>query len=75
MIIQNRDEAPTRKPEHPQVCMNKHQGYYAVVPADLLGYEHTIIDELISFAFDTLGVWRLEVRVFDETAAKALVEA
>jgi hypothetical protein len=71
LIIQNRDGILTKEPGH---CTNKRQSYYAVVPAYVLGRENTVIDELISFAFDTLGAWRLDVRVYDETATKALVE-
>jgi hypothetical protein len=45
------------------------------VPADLLDHENTVIDELISFAFDTLGAWHLDVRVYDRPATEALAEA
>jgi hypothetical protein len=75
MIIQNRDHAPTKEPGRSQIFRNKHQGYYAVVLADLLDCENTIIDELIGFAFDTLGTWHLEVRVHDKTGARALADA
>ncbi len=54
--------------------MNKCQGYYAAVPAYVLDRENTVIDELISFAFDTLGAWHLDVRVYNETASKVLVD-
>ncbi len=74
MIIQNRDGSLARAPGHRRLFMNKRQGYYAAVPAHLLDRENSVIDELISFAFGTLGAWRLDVRVYDETATKALVE-
>jgi hypothetical protein len=75
MIIQNLDDSPTKEPGRRKLFTNKQQGYYAAVPADLLDCRNTIIDELISFAFDTLGAWRLDVRIYDENAAKVLVEA
>jgi hypothetical protein len=46
-----------------------------MVPADLLDCENTIIDELIGFAFDTLGAWHLEVRVHDKIGTRALAVA
>jgi hypothetical protein len=75
MIIQNRGDAPTKEPGYRQFCANKPQHYYAAVPADLLDHENTVIDDLIGFAFGTLGAWHLDVRVYDATATKALVEA
>ena len=71
MIIQNRDGSLTKEPEH---RTNKHQSYCAMVPAHVLDHENTVIDELISFALDTLGAWRLDVRVYIEPATKASVE-
>jgi hypothetical protein len=73
MIIQNRNVSLTKEPGR-QLFANEYQGYYAAVPAHLLDRENNVIDELIDFAFDTLGAWRLDVRVYDETATKALVE-
>ena len=75
MIIQNPDDTPTQGPGRRQLFTNEQQGYYAAVPAGLLDCRNTIIDELIDFAFDTLGAWHLDVRVYDETATKVLVEA
>ena len=75
MIDQNRNVFATKEPGRRLLFTNKHQGYYAAVPADLLDYENSIIDELIGFAFDTLGAWHLDVRVYDRTATKAPVEA
>ena len=42
------------------------QSYYAMVSTAALSQEHSLIDELIGFAFDELGAWRLDVRVYDE---------
>jgi hypothetical protein len=69
--IQNRDGSLTKEPGH---RTNKRQGYYAAVPAHLLDRENSVIDELIGFAFDTLGACYLDMRVYDEAATKALVE-
>jgi hypothetical protein len=71
MIIQNRDGSHTKKPEY---RTNKPQGYYAAVPAHVLDRESSVIGELINFAFDTLGSWCLDVRVYDETKTKVLIE-
>jgi len=70
-MIQNRDSSVTRGPGH---CASERQGYYAAVPAHVLDHENNVIDELISFAFDTLGSRCLDVRVYHETAARAPVE-
>ena len=75
MRIENRNGFPTKEPGRRFFFTNEHQGYYAAVPADLLDHENSIIDELIGFAFDTLGARHLDVRVYEGTATKALVEA
>jgi hypothetical protein len=74
MIIQNRDCSLIKEPGQRRLLTNKRRDYYAAVPADLLDSENSVIDELIGFAFDTLGAWRLDVRVYIETATKALVD-
>jgi hypothetical protein len=74
MIIHHRNVSLTKEPGHRQLFTNERRGYYAAVPAHLLDRENNVIDELIDFAFDTLGAWRLDVRVYDETATKVLVE-
>jgi hypothetical protein len=66
VIIQNRDGSLTGEPGHRRLFKNKRPGYYAVVPAHLLDDQSSLIDRLISFAFDTLGARQLEVRVYDE---------
>jgi hypothetical protein len=75
MIIENRDGPLTKEPGHRQLVTNKRQSYYAVVPIDPVDHINTIIDKLIGFAFDTSGAWHLEVRVYDKTATRALVDA
>ena len=74
MIIQNPDSSLTKQLRYHRLLTNIRQGYYAAVPAHLLDPENRVIDELISFAFDTLGASRLNVRVYDETTIEGLVE-
>jgi len=68
MIIQNRDGSLARKPGR---HTPKRHAYYAAVPAHVLDCESSLIDELISFAFDTLGSCHLNVRIYDEAAPSA----
>jgi hypothetical protein len=75
VIIQNRDGSIVREPGHRRLFKNKHQSYYAAVPAHLLDEQSSLIDRLISFAFDTIGVGRLEVRVYDEPSSLAQCES
>jgi len=71
MLLQRNDgtcnDAPRPMPLLPPVP----QRYDAVVPAALLDAQGSLIEELISFAFDTLGVRHLEVRVIDLERAPA----
>jgi hypothetical protein len=66
VIIQNRDGSIIREQRHSRRTKNPDQSYYAAVPAQLLDEQSSLIDRLISFAFDTLGMGRLEVRVYDD---------
>jgi hypothetical protein len=34
-----------------------------------------VIDELIGFAFDSLGAWSLDVRVYDKAPATTLADS
>ena len=63
VIIQNRDGTLVREPDPRRLLPDKQKSYYAQLPEDLLDEHSNLIDRLISFAFDTLGVFRLEVRV------------
>ncbi len=63
MIIQNRDGSLTQEPNQRQLPKEKKPAYYAELPAHLLDEQSSVIDRIISFAFDTLGALRLEVRV------------
>jgi hypothetical protein len=75
VIIQNRDGSIAREPALRRLNKHKRQDYYAAVPAHLLDEQSSLIDRIIGFAFDTLGVRRLEVRVYDEPDALAQCEA
>jgi hypothetical protein len=74
VIIQNRDGSIAQEPGHRQLFAAKEPGYYAAVPAHLLNEQSSLIDRLISFAFDTLGADRLEVRVYDESNSLGQLE-
>jgi hypothetical protein len=75
VIIQNRDGSIAREPVHRRLNKYKRQGYYAAVPSHLLDEQSSLIDRIIDFAFETLGVSRLEVRVYDEPETLAQCEA
>ena len=74
MIIQNRDGSIAREPALRRLNKHTRQDYYAAVPAHLLDEQSSLIDRIIDFAFETLGVSRLEVRVYDETDTLAQLE-
>jgi hypothetical protein len=61
LIIQNRDGSLVHEQRH--LWPKKRPDYRVEVPASLLDEQGSLIDELINFAFDTLGALRLEVRV------------
>jgi hypothetical protein len=75
VIIQNRDGSIAQEPRHRRLFANRQPGYYAAIPSRLLDEQSSLFDRLISFAFDTLGTDRLEVRVYDEPNAPAQLEA
>jgi hypothetical protein len=72
VLIQNRDGSIDKEPGKRRLFKNKRQGYYAAVPAHLLDGQSSLIDRLISFAFDTLDAGRLEVRVYDASERQPL---
>jgi hypothetical protein len=75
VIIQNRDGSIAREPTLRRLNKHKRRDYYAAVPAHLLDEHSSLIDRIISFAFETLDVSRLEVRVYDEPDAPAQCDA
>jgi len=63
LIIQNRDGSlikESRKPRRPQPVS---PSYRVDFPAVLLDEQNSLIERIISFAFDTLGARQLDVRV------------
>ena len=63
MIIQNRDGSLVQEQRHPRPRQKRQPDYRAEVPAALLDEQSSLIEQIINFAFDTLGALRLEVRV------------
>ena len=65
MIIQNRDGSIVEENRHLEGSQHKRQSYCADLPASLLDEESSVIDRIISFAFDTIGARQLRLRVRD----------
>ena len=63
MIIQDRDGSLIKEPCKQQQTQLLSPSYRVVFPAALLDEQNSLIDRIISFAFDTLGAQRLDVRV------------
>lgn len=63
MIIQNRDGSLVHEHGRAVRTAGAERRYAAQIPADLLDEQGSVIERIISFAFDTLGARRLEVRV------------
>ena len=63
MIIQDRDGSLLKEPRRPRQNQLASPSYHVEFPAALLDEQNSLIDRIISFAFDTLGVQRLDVRV------------
>lgn len=64
LIIQNRDGSLVQEHEPKQRPATR-QRVYAEVEAPALQQQASLIDRLIAFAFDTIGVVHVEVRVLD----------
>jgi len=63
LIIQDRDGSLLKEPRKPQHNQLASSSYQVEFPAALLDEQNSLIDRIISFAFDTLGARRLDVRV------------
>ena len=63
MIIQNRDGSLVHDQRHLRSAEKRRPDYRADIPAILLDERSSLIDQIISFAFDTLGAMRLDLRV------------
>ena len=60
MQAQHHDRHLNQERDHPPL-----RRYSAVVPAHALDEQGCLIDELIRFAFDTLGAQHLDLRVYE----------
>jgi hypothetical protein len=63
VIFQCRAQITSQSHRHKRLLEPKQRSYFADVPAYLLEEPSNVIDQLMCFAFDTLGVCQLEVRV------------
>jgi hypothetical protein len=63
LIIQDRDGSLIKEPRKSRPNQLVSPSYRAEFPAALLDEQNSLIDRIISFAFDTLGAQRLDVRV------------
>ena len=63
MIIQDRDGSLIKEPPKRRYQQPAQSIYRAEVPAALLDEQSSLIDRIISFAFDTLGARQVDVRV------------
>ena len=65
MLAHNHDRHRDRNRAHPPPRHPGPRSYAAVVPAHALDEYGCLIDQLIHFAFDTLGAQHLELRVYE----------
>ena len=63
MIIQDRDGSLIKEPRKPRHQQPASPSYRVEFPAALLDEQNSLIERIISFAFDTLDARRLDVRV------------
>ena len=63
LIIQDRDGSLVKEPRKPRHQQHAPPSYRVEFPAALLDEQNSLIDRIISFAFDTLGARQLNVRV------------
>ena len=62
-MMQNCDGARIQESSHTPLLQRGARGYYAEVPAHLLDERSSLIEQLISIAFDVLDARHLVVRV------------
>jgi hypothetical protein len=65
MLAQNHDHHHNQDGDHRPLRFQGPRRYSAIVPAESLDEHGCLIDELIRFALDTLGVQHLELRVYE----------
>jgi hypothetical protein len=59
----NSDQTHVDKPGWLPIQESDERSYYVAVPEQLLDEQSSLIDLVISFAFDTLGARHLDVRI------------
>ena len=65
MLAHIHDRHRDKDRAHPPPRHPGQRSYAAVVPAHALDEHGCLIDELIRFAFDSLGAQRLDLRVYE----------
>jgi hypothetical protein len=63
LIIQDRDGSLIKEPRKLRRQQPALPSYRVDLPAELLDEQNSLIERIISFAFDTLGARQLNVRV------------
>ena len=63
MLNHDHDVASVTHPNDIRLGDHENERYYAEVPALALDEQSRLVDQVIRFAFETLGVRHLEVRV------------
>jgi hypothetical protein len=63
LIIQDRDGSMIKEPRKQREPQPAQLAYWAELPAALLDEQSSLIERIISFAFDTLGARQVNVRV------------
>ena len=65
MFMHNHDRHRDQDRDRTPPCLQTQRSYSAAVPAQFLDEHGCLIDQLIQFAFDTLGARHLELRVYE----------
>ncbi len=63
MAQHNSDTNRVEQPKRTLIQQCDERSYYVAVPEQLLDEQSSLIDLVISFAFDTLGARHLDVRI------------
>jgi hypothetical protein len=65
MLMHIRDHHRDQDRDHSPLCLQGPRSYSAVIPAHVLDEHGRLIDELIQFAFATLGAQHLDLRIYE----------
>ena len=65
MLMQHHDRYHDPDRDHRPLLVQEPRRYAAAVPAHCLDEQGCLIDQLIHFAFNTLGAQHLELRVYE----------